>query len=109
MNLIEKTPARQAAEEIQRMLEEIKGINITALRRVYELVSTPGQQQAIVDEFGANGAAAFQAYVSMQTAMEMLAPGQVPPGNPEVFVPQEDGTLLYVAPPAPETPYIPEE
>lgn len=96
MTLIQLTVAQAIAADIQTILEEIKDFNVAALKRVYDLVNTPGRQQAVLEVFGENGASAFQAYVALQMVMEQLAPGKVPVGNPEIFVPQEDGRLVFV-------------
>jgi hypothetical protein len=99
MNFVQTSPAREAANEISSIITEIIGFNRESLRRIYELVNTPDQQQAILDKFGPSGVEALTAYAALQSAMELVAPGSVPPANAEVFVSQEDGTVLYVAPP----------
>jgi hypothetical protein len=96
---VQTSPAREAANEIQSLITELVGFNAATLRRIHELANTPGQQQAILDKFGAEGASALTAYATLQSAMELVAPGSVPPANPEVFMPQPDGTVRYVAPP----------
>jgi hypothetical protein len=96
---VQTSPAREAANEIQSLITEVVGFNAATLRRIHELVNTPGEQQAILDKFGAEGASALTAYVALQSAMELVAPGSVPPANPAVFAAQRDGTVLYVAPP----------
>jgi hypothetical protein len=96
---VQTSPARDAANEIQSLITELVGFNTATLRRIYELANTPGEQQAILNKFGAEGASALTAYATLQSAMELVAPGSVPPADPDVFVPQADGSVLYVAQP----------
>jgi len=97
-SFVQTSPSREAANEIDLLIKELVGFNTANLRRIYDLVNTPGQQQAILDKFGEAGATALTAYAALQSAMELVAPGSVPAANAGVFVPQPDGTVLYVAP-----------
>lgn len=89
-----------AALEIQQCIDEIVGLVGRRLPRIYQIVNTPGKQQAILDRIGQDlpTASSLQVYVAFQAAMELAAPGKVPAANLEVFVPQENGSVLYVAP-----------
>ena len=102
--------ATAAAVEIQRDIDELLNMAASKLKRIYGRVNTPGREQAILDRLGqgeVTTAAALQVYVAFQTALEMARPGGAPAANLEVFVPQEDGSVLYVAPPPPEPPVGP--
>lgn len=99
MKLIERTEGRQKAVEIQDLVSELIQFNGTILNRIYDLVNTRGNEQAILDEFGTSGVQALQAYASFQQAMDMVMPGRVPAAILTVFVPREDGSIEYIAPP----------
>lgn len=93
-----------AALEIQEAIDEISGFVSAKLNSVYRLVNTPGRQQAIMDRMGVHAANALHAYSEMQKALEIIAPNAVPVANPEVFVAQADGKVIYIAPIEPENP-----
>lgn len=88
--------ATAKALEIQQGIDEVAGFVEARLRRIYELVNTPGLEQAILNRMGTQGVAALGAYVAFSQAMEMVRPGSVPAADLEVFVAQEDGRLLFV-------------
>jgi hypothetical protein len=87
---------------------EIDGINrsLTAfirnqLERSYALVMT--DPQAVLDALGTNAVAALTRYATLYSALSTLgeANGVIAP-NFDIFQPQPDGSVLYVAPPEPE-------
>lgn len=102
MKIIDQSQSNTAAAlEIQQCIDEVSGFVSAKLQQIYNLVNTPGRQQAILDRIGMNGvppAQSLQAYVAFHQAMELLAPGIVPPADPAVFVAQPDGAVLYVEP-----------
>jgi len=76
----------------------------TELRAMYEAVDTPGLQQGILDAFD-SPSAALRNYEAMRQALAVIDPDAiVPVPNLEVFQPQEDGSVKYVAPVVQETP-----
>lgn len=99
MRIIDLSQSNTAAAlEIQQAIDEVGGFVAARLNHIYTLVNTEGRQQAILDRIGVNGADALQAYVAFQQAMQLIAPNSVPVADPAVFVAQEDGTVLFVAP-----------
>lgn len=108
MNILpEQTFAQIAAVKIQAAIDEVIAFNRAKLTEIYQLVNTPGQEQAVMDELGTNAAIGLQAYTAFQQDMELVAPGSVPAADPSVFLAQEDGTVVYAAPPTPEIPGLP--
>jgi hypothetical protein len=108
MKLIDQNQsATAAAVEIQRDIDELLNVAASKLKRIYGRVNTPGKEQAILDRIGQGDVptvAALQVYVAFQQALEMARPGGAPAADLEVFVPQEDGSVLFVAPPPPVGP-----
>ena len=76
------------------------------MARAYTLVNSPDQQQAILDampDFGITPTQALTLYETMKVALASIGlAGNLPSADLTVFVPQPDGSVLYVAPPAPE-------
>lgn len=103
MNLIPTTPARALATQIEAASQELARHVASQLTRIFELANTPGEQQAIMDVFGSNAVSALTAYTSFHEALGAALPGHSAP-DPDltVFQPQPDGTVVFVAPPAPE-------
>ena len=79
---------------------------VSQMARTYALVNTPNQQQAILDampDFGVTPVQALTLYATMHSALASIGlAGNLPSADLTVFVPQPDGSVLYVAPPAPE-------
>jgi hypothetical protein len=93
----------------QKIAAQIDSINAETLsylqaqaKRVYALANTDGDQQAIMDAFGTQAVAAISTYATIYGALATLGQaGELTAPDLTVFVPQEDGSVLYVAPPAP--------
>ena len=105
MDLIPKTEAQKIAERINQIQGDLSNHAVKQLEAIHSLVNTPGLQQGVLDAFGTNGVAALTAYGAFHAALAVAAPGNAAPApNISVFQPQQDGTILYVAPPAPPEP-----
>ena len=108
MSLIPKTPAQLIAEEIDQSQSELLRHVESMLANLYAKVNTAGLQQEILNAFGANAAKAVSDYAAMFQAVSAINPSTTAPAPVlTVFVPQQDGTVLYVAPPEPVIPEIP--
>jgi hypothetical protein len=101
MNLTTITPAQRIAGEIEQITSETIRFCESQINRIFSLANTEGQQSAIFAAFGTNGVAALQAYAAFQAALVAVG-GNAPLSSLEVFQPQPDGSVVYVAPPAPE-------
>jgi len=100
-----KTPHTTAAN-IAEIIASVPPFLVAQMAEAYELVNTPGQQQAILDampDFGVTPTQALTLYATMQTALASIGlAGNLAAPDLTVFVPQQDGSVLYVAPPEPE-------
>jgi|SRR6478609_4219612 len=109
MNLINKTAARSVADEIVELTNQLSTHVESQLKNIYHLANTPGEEQNILNEFGANGVAALTAYIAFHTAVTTTNPSHTaPPPNTDIFQPQPDGTVLFVPPPEPEPEVLPD-
>jgi hypothetical protein len=103
MSLITKTNAQRIAEEIDASQNELLNHVQSMLKTIHAKVNTDGEQQAILDAFGANGVKALTAYSAMFQAVSAINPStDIPAPDLMVFQPQQDGTVIFVAPPIPE-------
>jgi hypothetical protein len=103
MSLITKTNAQRIAEEIDASQNELINHVQATLKNIHAKVNTDGEQQAILDAFGANGVKAMTSYAAMFQAVSAINPAtDIPAPDLTVFQPQQDGTVNYVAPPIPE-------
>lgn len=103
MSLITKTNAQRIAEEIDASQNELLNHVQATLKNIHAKVNTDGDQQAILDAFGANGVKAMTSYAAMFQAVSAINPStDIPAPDLMVFQPQPDGTVNYVAPPAPQ-------
>lgn len=99
--LITKTTAQRIADEIDSAQQELLTHVEATLSTIYSKVTTTGDQQAILDAFGANAAAAISAYVAMFQAVAAINPStSVPVPDLAMFQPQPDGTVNF-SPPSP--------
>lgn len=105
MSLIPKTAAQKIADRIDSRQQELANHAASVLCSIYEEVNTSGLQQDILDTFGSNAVAALTKYESMRQSLAVVLP-EVPVPAPDlnVFQPQLDGTVLYVAPEPPPEP-----
>ena len=102
-NLIPKTNPQRIAEEIDADQRELLNHVQSMLSNIFAKVNTAGEQQAILDTFGANGVKALTSYSAMFQAVSAINPATtVPAPDLLVFQPQQDGSVLFVAPPEPE-------
>lgn len=103
MNLVTITTAQRIAAEIEQVTAETLSFVEAQLKRLYALANTPGEQANILAAFGANGISALGAYASFKSALDSAKPGNTAEAvNLDVFQPQDDGSVIYVAPPQPE-------
>lgn len=97
--LITKTTAQRIADEIDAAQQELLNHVQATLSTIYSKVNTAGEQQAILDAFGANAASAISAYVAMYEAIAAINPAtSVPAPDLAMFQPQPDGSVLFVSP-----------
>jgi len=95
-NLINKTTAQIKAEKIDALQSELQSHVESILSLIYA---------AIMDVFGTGATAALTKYGTLHAAISALNPATtVPAPDLNMFKPQPDGTVLYVAPPKPEQP-----
>jgi hypothetical protein len=99
------TPHTTAAT-IAEIIASVPAFVVSQMARAYALVNSPDQQQAILDampDFGVTPVQALTLYATMHSALTSIGlAGNLPSADLTVFVPQPDGSVLYVAPPAPE-------
>jgi hypothetical protein len=99
------TPHTNAAV-ITEIISSVPPFLVAQMGRAYEIVNTPGQQQDILDampDFGVTPAQALTLYVTIHNALTSIGlAGKLPTPDLTAFVPQPDGSVLYVAPPEPE-------
>lgn len=100
MKLITITNAQRIAAEIEQVTAETLLFVEAQLKRLYALANTPGEQANILAVFGTNGITALTAYSAFKTALDAAKPGNTAESvNTDVFQPQPDGSVIYVAPP----------
>lgn len=96
MPLIEKTEAEKAAQKIDAINEELFSYVRARMAEAHALANTPGQEQAIMDVFGTNAAAALNVYAVMKAALDEVGQGQgLGAVDTVVFQPQEDGSVVF--------------
>ena len=101
MNLTTTTQAQRIAGEIEQVTSETIRFCEAQVNRIFRLANTEGEQAAIFQAFGTNGVAALQSYAVFQSALVAVG-GNAPLPSLEVFQPQPDGSVVYIAPPEPE-------
>ena len=107
MSLIHITPSEAASNEMQEIISQLTSYTDAQLRRLHALANTPGHEQAVMDRFGTNAMQALTAFVAFRGALATVKPDLgVPEANIEVFQPQGDGAVLYVAPVENSTPEV---
>lgn len=98
--------AHSIAAEIAEIIKTAPPFLAAQAARAYELVNSEGQEQAVLDalpDFGVTATEAVSIYAAMHGALVVIgAAGGLSAPDLTRFVPQEDGTVLYVAPVAPE-------
>jgi len=99
MTLLNLTNPQRIAHEIDAAQQELLKHVEAMLSTIYSKVNTAGEQQAILDAFGANAASAISAYVAMFQAVSAINPAtSVPVPDLAIFQPQPDGSVLFVPP-----------
>ena len=102
MPLIQQTTAQRIAAKIDSINSESISFLRAQMQRAYDLANTQGEQQAIMDAFGVNAVQAIGVYSVMRGALDAIgAASGLPIADIEVFQPQIDGSVVYVAPPEP--------
>ena len=103
MTLIQKSTAEKLANEIDQINTEAINFLKSMMSNAFAKANTAGEQQAIMDVFGTNAVNALTVYSTFHAALAALGQADgLPAADLTVFVPQPDGSVLYVAPPAPE-------
>jgi|11BtaG_2_1085332.scaffolds.fasta_scaffold05468_4 peroxiredoxin len=100
----------QIAARIEKINEQTISFLRSQAKNAYSLVTTEGEEQAILDVLGTNASEAVTVYGTLYNVLESLgeADGLTAP-DPAVFVANEDGSITYVAPPEPEPEPEPEQ
>jgi len=103
MSLIQKSPAENLANEIDSINTEAISFIKSMMSNAFAKANTTGEQQAIMDVFSTNAVNALTVYSTFYAALSALgqADGLTAP-DLTLFTPQPDGTVNYVAPPAPQ-------
>ena len=93
----------QIAARIEKINEQTISFLRSQAKNAYSLVTTEGEEQAILDVLGTQAVEAITVYNTLYNALDSLgqADGLTSP-NPAVFVANDDGSITYVAPPEPE-------
>jgi hypothetical protein len=98
------TPHKTAAT-IAEIIASVPAFVVSQMARAYALVNTPDQQQTILDampDFGITPTQALTLYATMKGALSSIGlAANLPEADLTIFVPQPDGSVLYVAPPTP--------
>jgi hypothetical protein len=109
MSLIQKSPAEKLANEIDAINTEAISFIKAMMSNAFAKANTAGEQQAIMDVFGTNAVNALTVYSTFYSAISALGQDDglaAPDFN--IFQPQPDGTVIFVAPPEPEPALEPE-
>lgn len=105
MSLIPKPT--EIAAELSGINRELISYLRAQARRSYDLANTAGQQQAILDVMGDTAVTAIQTYGAIYQLLTSLgASDGLDAPDTNIFQPQSDGTVVYVAPPPPPEPEI---
>jgi outer membrane biosynthesis protein TonB len=94
--------------EIAQIVTLTPQLLVAQMQRAASLLNTPDKQQEILDampDFGITAKQAIEMYGAFYELLSDLGMAQgINPPDPEVFQVQEDGSVIYVAPPAPPAP-----
>jgi len=97
MALIPKST--QVAVRIEEINEQTVSFLRAQAKNAYSLVTTEGEEQAILDVLGTQAIEAITVYNTLYTALDSLGQADgLTAHNPEVFVTNADGSVTYVAP-----------
>lgn len=103
------TTAAEIAAELNSIERQTIGFLKSMASRSFALINTPGHQQAVLDFMGDKAIRAVTVYSAVYGALDQVgeADGLDAP-DLNVFQPQPDGTVIFVAPPVIEEPPAPE-
>ncbi len=99
------TAAQTEVARIDQHYKQTIDVLEAKLRTIYREITagTPEQIQARLDEMGTNASVGLGQYIAAYTLVKNNRPNStIPEASVEVFVPNQNGTVTYVAPPAPE-------
>jgi len=103
MNYLTKTEPEAKAERIAKRAQELANHVESTLRAMHTDLAGSDDPQAILDVFNGNAVQVLTDYGAMYQAVKAINPAStVPAPDLSVFVPHDDGTVKYVAPPEPE-------
>jgi hypothetical protein len=98
-----KKTTHSITSEIAEIISKTPLFLLAQMQRAYSLINTPNKQQAILDalpDFEITAAEAVTMYGEFYNLLNDLGFNEnLNPPNPDVFQIQEDGTVIYVAPP----------
>lgn len=95
-SLITKTKAEETAFQIEQIRKETASFVRSQLKKAYALANTPGEEQAIMDQFGANASKSVLFYSAFYDALQTIGEtGDAKPADPQKFQPQPDGTVTF--------------
>jgi hypothetical protein len=111
MNYLTKSPAQEKAERIAARAQELASHVESTLKAMFGAITQDSDPQAILDVFGTNAAKVLADYAAMQQAVASINPNSsVLAPDAAMFAPNQDGTVVYTAPPEPEPePETPEQ
>lgn len=93
----------QIAARIEKINEQTISFLRSQAKNAYSLVTTEGEEQAILDVLGTQAVEALTVYNTLYNALDSLGQTDgLTAAVPTVFVANEDGSITYVAPPEPE-------
>lgn len=93
------------AAEIDGIHRETISFLRAQARRSYDLANTAGMQQEVMNALGDKATAAVGVYAAIYQLLTTLGHNEgLSAPDLTVFQPQQDGTVLYVAPPPPPQP-----
>lgn len=93
----------QIAARIEKINEQTISFLRSQAKNAYSLVTTEGEEQAILDVLGTQAVEAITVYNTLYNALDSLGQTDgLTAADPTVFVANADGSITYVAPPEPE-------
>lgn len=100
---ITKSPSQQIAEHVQIQATELANHVQSVLTAMHAAVSQSLDVQSVLDAYGTSAAKVLADYAALYQAVKAINPEtKVPAPDLTVFVPNQDGTVTYAAPPKPE-------
>lgn len=103
----------QLAAELAQIISEAPPHLVSRMARAYQLVNTPGMEQAVLDAlpaFGVVPARAVQTYAVLRGALESLGlAGDLPAADTDKFTANADGSVTVTLPEPVALPIAPPE